>query len=220
MALKMTMRRTAAVTFAIILTSGMLAAQAQAPAKIETFSGTTVNLNPGSGEELRINVFKWATNTERDALVAIVKKDESGIAAALEKSPTVGIIWGSWPYGYSVRYAQRVQTADGGERIILITERPLGSRGRAPWKPAAGVTVPDYAFTLIELRLNKAGRGEGKMSLAAKVIADANGETLTLENYAAAPVLITNVRRVASNTRAGGSGAPAAAGGDAPARTR
>jgi hypothetical protein len=175
----------------------MLAAQTSAPTKIETFSGTTANLNPGAGEELRINVFKWATDAERDAMLGVVKgKDENAIAPALEKAPTVGIIWGSWPYGYSVRYAQRVALPEGGERIILITERPLGSRGRAQWKPVAPVTAPDYAFTLIELRLNKAGRGEGKMSLGAKVVVDPNGQTLTLENYAAAPVLITNARRV------------------------
>jgi hypothetical protein len=186
-----------AAALAIIMAPVVLAAQSPTPARIETFSGTTANLNPGAGEELRINVFKWATDAERDALLATVKgKDENAIGPALEKAPTVGIIWGSWPYGYSLRYAQRLGLPDGGERIILITERPLGSRGRAPWKPLAQVTVPEYAFTLIELRLNKAGRGEGKMSLGAKVIADPNGQTLTLENYAAAPVLITNARRV------------------------
>jgi hypothetical protein len=191
-------RTRAAAALAILMAPVVLAAQASTPAKIETFSGTTANLNPGAGEELRINVFKWATDAERDALLGVVKgKDENALGPALEKAPTVGIIWGSWPYGYSVRYAQRLTLPDGGERIVLLTERPLGSRGRTPWKPLAPLTAPDYPFTLVELRLNKAGRGEGKMSLGARVVVDPTGQTLTLENFAAAPVLMTNVRRVA-----------------------
>ena len=55
-----------------------------------------------------------------------------------------------------------------------------------------------HAFTLIELRLNKQGRGEGKMSLAAKVAVDAAAKTLALDNYAVAPVLLTNVRHGSS----------------------
>jgi hypothetical protein len=38
------------------------------------------------------------------------------------------------------------------------------------------------------------------MSLAARVTADADAKTVALENYAAAPVLINNVKRAASST--------------------
>ena len=56
------------------------------------------------------------------------------------------------------------------------------------------------AFTLIELRLNKQGRGEGKMSLAAMVSADSAAQTVALEDYAGAPVLIEKVSRVVSRS--------------------
>src|SRR5438874_8656123 len=39
-------------------------------------------------------------------------------------------------------------------------------------------------LTLIEIRLNRQGRGEGKMSLTGKVVAEADGNTLALDNYA------------------------------------
>ena len=185
----------------VLIASPVLQAQVTALPKMESFTGTTVNLNPGAGVGLQINVFKWATETERDALLAVLQeKGDSALGTGLEKAPTIGYIWDGGPLGYSLRYAHRVPLPDGGERIVLVTDRPLGSWGREAWKPSEQAVAPTYAFTLIELRLNKHGHGHGKMSLATKVTADSDAKTVTLENYTAAPVLINNVRRVASST--------------------
>jgi hypothetical protein len=192
-------RQIAAAGVAILVAPILMPAQAQAPTKIESFTGTTVNLNPGTGENLTIDIFKWATDAQRDALLAVLKeKGDSGVGAVLEKAPTAGYIWGSGSLGYSLRYAQKLTLPDGGERIIVVTDRPLGSWGREAWKATGQSAALGYPFTLVELRLSKQGRGEGKMSVAANVIVDANAETITLENYAAAPVLINNVKRAAS----------------------
>ena len=67
--------------------------------------------------------------------------------------------------GTLCRYAHRVPQPDGGERIILLTDRPLGSWGREAWKPSGQAAAPAYSFTLVELRLNKHGRGNGKLDL-------------------------------------------------------
>jgi hypothetical protein len=133
-------------------------------------------------------------------LAVLKEKGDSGVGAAIEKAPTAGYIWDSGSLGYSLRYAQKLRLPDGGERIIVVSDRPLGSWSREAWKAAGQAAASDYSFTVIELRLNKQGRGEGKMSLAAKVTADADAMTLTLENYAGAPVLINNVKRAASST--------------------
>ena len=181
----------------VFIVSPALQAQATALPKVESFTGTTVNLNPGAGMRLQINVFKWATQTERDALLsALTDNSESGLGTVLEKAPTIGYIWDGGPLGYSLRYAQRIPQPDGGERIILLTDRPLGSWGREAWKPSGQAPALTYSFTLVELRLNKDGRGHGKMSLAARITADTDAKTVTLENYAAAPVLIDSVKRI------------------------
>ena len=194
--------RSIAGAFFVLIASPVLQAQATAPPKMESFTGTTVNLNPGAGMRLQINVFKWATETERDALLSVLTdKSDSGLGAALEKAPTIGYIWDGGHLGYSLRYAQKVPQPDGGERIILLTDRPLGSWGREAWKPSGPAPAPAYSFTLVELRLDKHGRGDGKMSLAARVTADTDAHTVTLENYAAAPVLIDDVKRVTSKSQ-------------------
>jgi hypothetical protein len=193
---KSAIRAILAAGVAILLAPILPAAQTPAPTKLESFTGTTVNLNPGTGENLKIDVFKWATDAERDALLAVLKeKGDSGIGPALEKAPTAGYIWDSGSLGYSLRYAQKSTLPDGGERIIVVTDRPLGSWGRETWKATGQAAAPGYPFTVVELRFNKQGRGEGKMSLAAKVTADADAKTVTLDGYAAAPVLINNVKR-------------------------
>ena len=54
-------------------------------------------------------------------------------------------------------------------------------------------------FTCIDIRLNRDGYGEGKMSLATKVIYDKKDNMISLENFQTSPVLITNVKRTAVN---------------------
>lgn len=203
------MHRSIAGALLVLIATPAVQAQATALPEMESFTGMTVNLNPGAGIRLQINIFKWATETERDALLAVLQeKGDSALGTGLEKVPTIGYIWDGGPLGYSLRYAHRVPQPDGGERIIVLTDRPLGSWGREAWKPSGQAAAPTYAFTLIELRLNKHGHGNGKMSLATKVTADVEARTVSLENYAAAPVVISNVRRVASGQRKSPNASP------------
>jgi hypothetical protein len=51
------------------------------------------------------------------------------------------------------------------------------------------------SISVIELRLNKDGEGEGKMSLATKIIADKEANTITLENWGTQPVTLKLVHR-------------------------
>src|SRR5439155_25038913 len=81
---------------------------------------------------------------------------ESSLAAALQTAPTAGILWTSESTGYSIHYAYRIAQPDGGQRIILATDRRLGVWNNL-WKPVGGATANNYEFTVIELRLNAKG---------------------------------------------------------------
>jgi hypothetical protein len=94
-----------------------------------------------------------------------------------------------------VRYAVKLAGQDGGERIILITDRRLGAWNDL-WKPAGAAT--NYEFSVVELHLNSKGEGEGKISLTGKVTVDSAAKTLGLENYGSLPVVLKNVKRRAS----------------------
>jgi hypothetical protein len=118
---------------------------------------------------------------------------QASLAAALKKEPTVGVLWTSEIVGYSIKYAYRLPQPDGGERIILATDRRVGTWSNL-WKlPAANAT--DYAFSIIELRVNSKGEGEGKMSLTGKLVVDSNAKTIALDGYNALPVILKGVKR-------------------------
>jgi hypothetical protein len=116
------------------------------------------------------------------------------LTAAIGSAPTVGYIWTNDITGYSIKYAYRVPAPDGGERIILATDRRLGAY-TAAWTPPATTAVTDYEFTLVEMRLDSKGLGEGKTSLTTKVILDNEAKTVALEDYAATPAILQNVKR-------------------------
>ena len=116
--------------------------------------------------------------------------------AALQKAPTVGYIWTTDVTGYSIKYAWHATQPDGTERIVLATDRRLGAYSPA-WTLNNSGTPTDYEFTLLELRLDPKG-GEGKASLTTKLVADNNTKQLSLENYAAAPTILQNVKRSAN----------------------
>jgi hypothetical protein len=96
--------------------------------------------------------------------------------------------------GYAVKYAYHASLPDGGERIILATDRRLGAYTTA-WKPVAATPATDYEFTLIEIRLDSKGLGGGKTSLTTKVILDSEARTVALDDYAATPAILQNVKR-------------------------
>jgi hypothetical protein len=115
---------------------------------------------------------------------------------ALQQSTTVGLLWDSEAAGYFIRYAYRLPQPDGGERILLLTDRRLNPWSPA-WKPAApSKTSTDYEFSLIELRVNAQGSGNGKASLDSRIAIDTGAKSIALDKYDSLPVVLTNVRRL------------------------
>jgi hypothetical protein len=119
---------------------------------------------------------------------------ETSLRDALGKVPTVGYLWSSEVAGYSLHYAVKIAGQDGGQHIILVTDRRLGAWNDS-WKPAgANTSATNYEFSLIELHLNSKGEGEGKASLTGKVAVDNAAKTIALENYGSLPVVLKNVK--------------------------
>jgi len=120
----------------------------------------------------------------------------TSLAASLKKAQSVGMLWTSETVGYSIRYAYRLSQPDGTERVILATDRRLGA-WNSLWKPAEGVPVIDYPFSLIELRFSRTGMGEGKASLATPITVDDRAKSIALDNYAGSAVTLITVKRQA-----------------------
>ncbi len=187
-------------TIAMVV-AGVIAASVVAVAQtenVERFTATTVNMQP-EGEALRIDVLRWPSQTDRGEVLSHLRgaEGQEDADAATEDSPLVGYLWpSSGGLGFALIYAHRFTAQDGGEHITVVTRRPLGPPGWPPWQATGGtrsMTADD--FTVVELRLDSSGNGEGKMSLATEVTFDENVNTVSLANYDAAPILLEDLKR-------------------------
>jgi len=136
----------------------------------------------------------------RSEAAPAARTPESSLAEALQQAPTVGYLWSSEVAGYALRYAGKLTLPDGRERIILITDRRPGAINDL-WTPLGTVSPNSYTFSLIELRVNAKGEGEGKLSLIGKVSPDTAAKIVALENYSELPVMLKNVKRQGAEGR-------------------
>lgn len=181
--------------------AGRIDGRAQA-AKHETFTAKTVNMSVGAGQDLKIDVFRWSSDDERAALVSALKdNNEKALADAMSKAPSLGTIWTNESLGYTIRYAYRVPTSNGSERVIFATDGRLGAWSGQVWKPLHASVSGDYPFSVIELHLSRSGTGEGKMSIAGKVVADETAKTIALGDYDASPTLLRPVKHDPGNQK-------------------
>jgi hypothetical protein len=118
---------------------------------------------------------------------------ESSLAQALEQAPTVGYLWSSESTGYALRFAGKSTQPDGSQRVILITQRRLGAASPL-WNPTVAGPSNTYEFSVVELRLNANGQGEGKASLTGQVVQDTSAKIVSVGNYDALPVVFRDVR--------------------------
>jgi hypothetical protein len=157
----------------------------------ERFTSMAVNMNRGGTATVDIAVTRWSTEAERTQLLTTLReKGPEKLLETLQRMPRVGYIRSNGGLGYDLHYAHQVKGQDGGERIVIATDRRIGF-----WEAANQPRSIDYPFTIIELRLNADGEGEGKMSLATKITEDPDKHVITLENYELQPVLLQSVRR-------------------------
>ena len=168
-----------------------VAALAQTNGQPERFSASAINMNRGAAGNVEIVVNRWSTDAQRDTLMqTLMSKGAEKLLDKLQDMPRMGYIRTPDSIGWDLHFARRTPLPEGGERVVLVTNRRIGF-----WEATHQPRSIDYPFTVIELRLNKDGEGEGKMSIATKIIADRENNIITLENYATSPVMLTNVTR-------------------------
>ena len=77
---------------------------------------------------------------------------------------------------------------DGTRRIVFGTDRPMSF-----WEAANRPRSSDYEFLVGEIRIDKNGKGEGRLVPAASVEYDEDTRTIEVENYQNLPVNLTQV---------------------------
>ncbi len=184
-------RRIQSILALILFLAG--GAMIAAPKPIESFRAFAVALGTGKAGVIDIDIYRWSTDEEREALLTtLVEFGPDKLLDALEKiRPPVGYIRTPTSLGYDLYYARDNPASDGGRRIVLATNRRVSFR-----EAANNTRSMQYQFTLIEIHLDKDGKGEGKLVPAAKVSWDKAAKRIEIENYNALPVDLTTVTTV------------------------
>jgi hypothetical protein len=191
-----------AVAAASLMTLGSVSTPAQSNAPklfITSFAVNMSNIGTGSNAVVDIRINSWSTDEERDRLITVMlEKGSDALLRELQKMPERGRfsipgLTGPDPnqlrLGHAVRFTRMEPLPEGGRRIVTATDRFISFR-EARNQPRS----IDYPFTLIEIRVDKEGKGEGKMSVATKINFDKKKNVIELENYASEPVRLQNVR--------------------------
>jgi hypothetical protein len=167
--------------------------------EISAFAVNMSNIATGSTAVVDITVNAWSTPEERERLLTtMVEKDSDTLLRELQKAPVKGRlrIPAARPpdphhlaLGLNLHYAWQVPLPEGGRRIVLATDRYIGFE-EARSQPR---TI-DYPFMLIEIRVDKEGKGVGKMAVATKIDFNKEKKQIVLENYSTEPVRLNNLQ--------------------------
>ena len=185
-------RRACVVALAIAAPAAIsIVLSAQTMGTPERYAANAINMNRGAAGTIEIVVNRWSSDKDRDRLMSVLlDKGPEKLLDVLQDMPRMGYFRAPGNLGWDIHFARKVPLPDGGERLVLVTDRRINV-----WEAANRPRSIDYPFTVIELRMNRDGEGEGKMSIATKIQVDKESQTIELENYGTQPVLLENVRR-------------------------
>lgn len=159
----------------------------------EQFEAILTNISNVGGTGLTpvtIRIVRWTPEDENERLLGALRKDgqDAFLRELLDVKP-VGSIATPVSLKYDFFYASQTPAGEGGRRIMLISDRPMRIWERVEASPSR-----DYPFTVIELRLDKDGKGSG--TLAQMVQLRLVGNILGIENLATGPMRLSEVRKV------------------------
>ena len=175
----------------LLLASGVpVALKAEQSKPIERFTCFAANLGTGKAGVIEIAINRWSTDEEREMLLTTLQEfGQDKLLAALQKiRPPVGYLRTPNSIGYDLFYARNNPQPDGSRQLVLATNRRVSFS-----EAARAARSMQYQFTLIEIRIDKNGKGEGKLVPAARVSWDTTAKKIEIENYNALPVDLMNV---------------------------
>jgi hypothetical protein len=197
------MRRRAPLAAALAVCAGLIPLRADAPPvpftmRAFTINMTNVNVPRGNAGIMQIRITGWSPAATRQRLIdTFLAKKQDGLLSALQKEKSKGRLsmpnWQgpdpqNYRLGWDIRYAAHDTLPDGSERIVIATDRQMSM-----WEVRERPRSYDYPFTLIEIRLPKEGKGEGRAFGATQILFDKKKNQIVLEQYSAGEIRLNEI---------------------------
>jgi formylmethanofuran:tetrahydromethanopterin formyltransferase len=181
----------AAATLVVVVLAGAVTSTQTSPAATkEEFTAFGVNMNGGRAGVVDFVIEKWSPDGDREALLKVfADQGQDEMLKELVKRPRLGYIRLPNTLGHDIHYAMQQPLPEGGRRVIVVTDRPIGFA-----EARNNSRTMDYPFTMVEFRFNTAGVGEGRMSTGTQIVKSKDGTHLELETWQNTPVRFTEVK--------------------------
>jgi len=159
---------------------------------------TNVSVPRGNAGIMQIRITGWSPAATRTRLIdTFMAKGQDALLSALQKEKSKGRLsmpnWQgpdpqNYRLGWDIRYAALSKTDDGGDRIVIATDRQMSM-----WEVRERPRSYDYPFTLIEIRIPKEGKGEGRAFGATQIQFDKKKNQIVLEQYSAGEIRLHEI---------------------------
>jgi len=183
------------IAAALLLCTAMFAvaqANPQPPNVPEQYSATAFGTSgAASGKSVGITVYinSYTTDAEVKEYLSVLKaQGQDGLEKAFDKTKERGrlAVVGSTGNDISFIRSRNAET----KRVIRMASNRMMSFAELYNSPRSR----DYKFTIVELRLDADGNGEGNIFYAVKLKFNKKGE-LEIEHYGQSPIRLANVRK-------------------------
>jgi hypothetical protein len=193
----------AACAALLLLSSGQVHLLAQTPAVPFTMRAFVVNMTNvsvprGNAGIMQIRITGWSPEATRERLIStFLDKGQDALLSAMQKERSKGRIslpnWQgpdpqNYRLGWDLRYTAHDTLPDGSERIVIATDRQMSM-----WEVRNQPRTYDYPFVLIEIRIPKEGKGEGRMFGATQIKFDKKQKQIVLEQYSAGEIRLNEI---------------------------
>ena len=176
----------------LIVFPALLAAQSQPPDVPEQYSATAFSTSGGtSGKNVGVNIYinSYTTDIEVKNYLSILKSEgQDGLEKAFDKTKERGRLAVTGSTGNDISFI-RSRNAET-KRIIRMASNRMISFAELYNSPRSR----DYKFTIVDLRLDADGNGEGNIFYAVKLKFNKQG-ALEIEHYGQSPIRLANVRK-------------------------
>lgn len=153
---------------------------------VAQFIGRSVEYASPARLELRrvdVVITEWSTRrNHRELVSALVDGGPGAFFNALCGYASRGTVSVAGGRTFTIRYAWQVQDVDGGRRIFVATDEPMS------FAAVSQARTPDPEPKLfLELRLDRAGHGLGRLSDADRLAVNEIGDLIELRSFDGRP---------------------------------